>query len=500
MSDGRLKTAKLNMKISLLCQFVTVVCGIVIPRYMITAFGSELYGATAAITQFLAYVTLLEGGIGGVARASLYKPLADNDNDKICEIFWELKKFFNIIGCIFIVYMIGIALSFKYISDIKSIDWITTFVLVVVISISTMGQHFIGISNAVVLQAAQKIYITNITSTITTIINTCMIIVLVNCGCGIITVKLVSSCVFLLRPIILSVYVKKNFGVKKVDKRTNHLKNKWDGLGQHISFFLHSNVDIVILTLFGNLSLVAVYSIYKMVVGNIQNIIVSFTSGMEAYFGDMLAKNESEILDKRFRMYEICTSTVSTILIAVTTILIIPFVRIYTAGVDDVNYIQPLFAVMMALASYLYCIRQPFHAVIIAAGHFKETNLAAYGEVFINVVLSVILVSKFGLVGVAIGTVVAVLFRFIYYIYYLSNNIMFRTCSIAIRQISLNGLLLSGSVVGLFIIENYMNIATYVHWIVIGVISTVLVSALVLLVNYLIYKEEYSNAIKAFLK
>lgn len=81
MVNIRQVRAKLNIVMSLMTQIVAMLCGFVIPQLMISAFGSEAYGATSSITQFLAYITLLEGGIGGVARAALYKPLADHDTE-----------------------------------------------------------------------------------------------------------------------------------------------------------------------------------------------------------------------------------------------------------------------------------------------------------------------------------------------------------------------------------------------------------------------------------
>lgn len=203
------KKAKLNIATSLLGQFVTLVCGLIVPGLMIRSFGSEVYGATASIAQFLSYITLLEGGIGGVARAALYKPLADNNIRAISRVQSEIQRFFRAVGYIFTAYVLIIACSFKYISHMDALDWTTTFLLVLVISISTFGQYFIGISNSVLLQAAQKTYITQILNSLTVILNTVSIIILVKLGCSIITVKLVSSCIFVLRPVALWLYVKK---------------------------------------------------------------------------------------------------------------------------------------------------------------------------------------------------------------------------------------------------------------------------------------------------
>ena len=72
--------------------------------------------------------------------------------------------------------------------------------------------------------------------------------------------------------------------------------------------------------------------------------------------------------------------------------------------------------------------------MIIAAGHFKQTKIAAYGEAILNLTVSIILVFNFGLIGVAIGTVIATLFRFVYYAYYLSKNIFYRSISRFIKR------------------------------------------------------------------
>ena len=105
MADTREKRAKLNITTSLFNQFVTLICGLIIPRILLEAFGSEAYGATNSITQFLGYITLLEGGIGGVARAALYKPLAEKNIYKISQVMYEIKRFFRIIAYIFIPYV-----------------------------------------------------------------------------------------------------------------------------------------------------------------------------------------------------------------------------------------------------------------------------------------------------------------------------------------------------------------------------------------------------------
>lgn len=491
LSDTREKRAKLNIVVSLGCQMLTLLCGLIVPHLMIGCFGSEAYGATASIAQFLAYITLLEGGIGGVARAALYKPLAEQNIRVISEIVGEIRRFFRIVGYIFAAYVLILACCFKNISNIECLDWLSTFLLVIVISISTFAQYFIGISYSVLLQSAQRTYITSIINISVTILNVLMIVALIYLNSNLILVKLVSSCVFVLRPILMWVYVRRNFQLIKCDgKGKNYLRQKWDGLGQHIAYFLYSNTDMAVLTVLADLKTVAVYSVYYMVVSQIENFTTSFSTGMEAIFGDMLAKDEMKTLQKTFGYYETLISMIATVLYSVTAVLIVPFVRLYTLGVTDTNYIVPIFSILLIAASTISCLRKPYHNIVIAAGHFRQTSIAAYGEAVINIVLSVLLVIRLGLIGVAIGTLVATTFRLLYYVFYLSKNIFNRKISWFIRRELVN----TGSCITIYLLGSlvgrHWNFSGYVMWILCGVIVTFIAIIITMIANGIFYKDD----------
>lgn len=501
MADVRATKAKKNIVVSFGCQIVTLLCGFIVPKLMLDAFGSEVYGAASSITQFLAYITLLEGGIGGVARAVLYKPLANHDMQAISAIVGEVKRFFQVIAGIFLVYVLFLACGFKSISQLESMDWISTFLLVLAISISTFGQYFIGISNSILLQAAQKSYITNMVNIVGTVLNTICIIVLVWLDCNIIVVKLVSSVIFFMKPVTLWLYVRKCYKIVRVPKTEKiYLTQKWSGLGQHIAYFLHSNTDIVVLTCLADLKVVAVYSVYHMVISHIQNLASSFVAGMEALFGDMLAKDEQEQLHKTFGLYETIISVMSLLLFATTAVLIVPFVRIYTAGITDANYYAPVFAMLLTLSSLLYCLRMPYHSMVIAAGHFKQTSVAAYGEATINVGLSVLLVWRLGLIGVAIGTITATAFRFVYYVFYLSQKIFYRNISLFIKRMLIN----AGTFVMVFVIGRLaisgIAIDNYLTWALCGVLVAGISGAVTLVVHLLFYRDDCMKLLKRFIR
>lgn len=501
MKDSRKSKAQKNIVFSLGSQMITLVCGLIVPQLLLTTYGSETYGAVSSITQFLSYIALLEGGIGGVARAVLYKPLAEQDIEKISAVLYEIKRFFHVIACIFAVYVLVLAFGYKSISGLESLDWLSSFALVLAISFSTFGEYFIGISNEILIQASQRSYIKHGIAILVTILNTIMVIVLIHAGYGLVFVKFVSSCVFFLRPILHWLYIKKNYKlVTPVNTKTEYLEQKWSGLGQHIAYFLHSNADIVILTLCSNLKSVAIYSVYNMVVSNMQKLTISFTSGMEALFGDMLAKEEDAELNKAFNHYETIISLITMTLFSITAVLLVPFIQLYTVQINDAEYFEPVFGVLLTLAAVLYCIRLPYHALVIAAGHFRQTNKVAYLEVILNVSLSVFLVRDWGLAGVAFGTVVATAVRLVYYVVYLSQNILYRNVSLFLKRFMVNAVsFLLIQALG-EIIVSYNPIETYLQWFLAAVMVGIATLLVIFSINFMFYYREFQPVIRKFLK
>lgn len=480
-------------------QLVAIVSGMLIPQFMIGSYGSNVYGATSSISQFLSYVTLLEGGIGGVARAELYQPLAQNNKKDISRIYNTVVRYFRIIGILFLVYTFILACVYPQMADVSFFSTDYTFFLVIVISISTIAQYFWGIVNLTLLNADQKRYISNVVMIVTTAVNALMVIVLVKCGYDILTVKLCSSCIFVLRPVFFSWYVKKHYQLDagaKGDKTV--LKQKWTGIGQHLAYYLHTNTDVAVLTICADMKSVAVYSVYNLVVSSIRNIVTSLTGGMEAIFGELIAKKENKELARIYQHYELILSFSSLVLFGTAAILIIPFVKLYTKDFTDAQYIQPLFAFVVLITEAINCIFLPCCTLPIAANKFKETRWGAYGEALINIVVSCLLVVWNPLLGVAIGTAVSVLYKNLFYFFYVSRNILHISFRQGKNYLLYILVLLVLTIAGSLLI-NTISIDSMIEWVVWGVLTVSGMAAAVFAFYTLIYGRQFLEVAKSLL-
>lgn len=489
----RSKKAIKNIIASLLQQVSNIISNLIIPRAIIGAYGSSVNGLISSITQFLSYITLLEAGIGPVIKAALYKPIANKDKYEIEKILKSSQKFFRVIAAIFIIYLIVLCFIYPLIVS-SEFEGAYTVSLILIIAISTFAEYFFGMVYRLYLQAEQKTYVASIIQILTIVLNTVLVVLLIGVGASIQLVKLVSAFVFVLRPILQNIYVKKKYNIKiKNVKEKYELKQKWDGLAQHIASVVHNNTDIAILTIFSGTIEVSVYTVYSLIIKGIKNMVQALTGGVDASFGDMIAKGEKDNLNRSFRIYELFYFTLITVVYTIAMVMILPFIKVYTMGITDANYYRPTFAILITLAEFVWAIRLPYSGITLAAGHFKETKRGAWIEAFTNLILSTILVFKFGIIGVAIGTLVSMIIRTFEFMYHTSEYILQRGQKENIKRVVIVIIeILILTLLG-FYISNYFIVKSYITWIILATIVGIITLLVVSLINGIAYRKDLKD-------
>lgn len=424
MAKSRGKKLILNTFSSLLLQIVSVISGFILPRLILGAYGSNVNGLVNSVTQFLGVVTLLDLGVGAVVESSLYKPLASNNTEQISKVYVSASKFFKRLAMILLVYVCVLLFVYPLIVN-KDFGFFYSATLIAAICISSFAQYYFGIVNSLLLSADQKGYIQYTAQIITIILNTIACAVLIYLGCSIQIVKLTTSIVFLLKPLYLVLYVKKHYSIDKSIKYTEEpIKQKWNGMAQHFAAYVLSGTDSIVLTLFSTLANVSIYSVYHLAIAGVRSALLSMTNGFQSLIGEMLAKKETEKLNNFFGYVEWFLHTGTTLVFGCTGVLLVSFVKVYTNGIDDADYIQPLFAVLITIANAGHCLRLPYNILILAAGHYKQTQSNYIIAMIMNIVISIATVKLWGLVGVAIGTLVAMIYQTVWMAWYDSKNII----------------------------------------------------------------------------
>lgn len=474
----RSRKALYNSISALLLEFISIICGFILPRVILSAFGSAYNGLTTSITQFLSVVTLLRAGVGGVTRAALYKPLAENNMDRVSAIVNATQKFMKKIAWIFAMGLV--AFSFVYPFVVRdSFEYWFSFALVLLMGIATFVQYYFAITYQMLLIADQQQYITAIVQSFTLLLNLIVSIVLIKNGCGIHIVKLGSAAVYCLNPLITVIYIKRKYKLDKhVIPDNSAISQRWDAFAHQIAAYIQENTDVMVLTVFSTIAEVSVYSVYYMIANGVKKLLATFTAGIEALFGNMIALNDYDGLRRNMVRIEYILFSIGTIAYSCLFILVIPFVKVYTSGITDANYARPVFALVLTASQFVGCVRTPYQNLIDAAGHFKQTRNSAIIEATINITISVLAVVKFGLLGVAIGTLVSTMYRSIYLMMYASKNILQKMPLGFIKRILVSLLEITTIYTLTKLIVN-INVTDYFLWfayaIVVGIISCIVV-------------------------
>ena len=163
-------------------------------------------------------------------------------------------------------------------------------------------------------------------------------------------------------------------------------------------------------------------------------MITSISGGIIPTLGHAYVSGDKGKLNAIFDKYELIIYMATFFLFVLGGILITPFVLIYTKGINDANYYQPVLGWIMIMAEFMFCIREPYVNMAYCANKFKEISKYAYIEAIINIVLSIIFVIKFGIIGVAIATFMAMTYRTIAHIFYLKDNILHRSIGKSLKN------------------------------------------------------------------
>lgn len=477
---------KLNTISSLIFEVVTIICGFILPRLIMSQYGSNINGLVNSITQFIGIITFLELGVGKVVQSALYKPLAENDKDQISKIVVSGRSFFNRIALIMAVYVVFLFVVYPFISG-QQFGWLYTSTLLAAMSISSFAQYYFGIVDRLLLTADQKGYIQYTAQTITLILNTVACVILIKLGCSIHVVKLTTSLIFLLRPIYLSWYVRKHYDIDyKIKYEGEPIKQKWNGMAQHIAYTVLNDTDTIVLTVLGTFSEVSIYAAYNLVVAGVKKLFTSMMNGVEAYLGNLWAIKDEERLQTTFGWTEWVVHTAVIFVFGCTGFLIVPFIQVYTKGVTDANYIQPLFAGLIVAAHACHCLRLPYNLMIFAAGHYKQTQNNYIIATIMNIVISVACVKQWGLVGVAIGTLVSMLYQTIWMAFYNAKNLVKRSIKIFAKQCVVDALTVCCYAV--IPLARRLTTVSYISWVILAIETAAIFLVISVMVNFVFYR------------
>ena len=432
------KKIKLNLIIGIVGEILTILLGIIVPRFILTSYGSEINGLIHSVAQIYSYIGLLEAGVGVATLQALYKTVGQNNLEATNAILSATNKFYRKTG-IWYLFAILIFSSIYPLFINSDIPIITIILIIFVNGIGNVIQYFFQAKYFLLLEAEGKEYIKASLMIFTNLFKNISRIVLMSYAFDVVFVQSIAMCVSLIQMIFITLYINKKY--KWIDlsvpPNIDALSQSGNVLIHQISGLVFNNTDCIVLTIFCGLKTVSVYSMYALLIGMVQTAFLTVARSFVFSLGQAFHGDRNKFI-KLYDCYELYYLAFTFALFSIANVFILPFMRLYTQGIKDVDYIDNALPLLFISSSLLSCSRAAPSNLVSWAGHFKKTQGRAILEAIINIVVSLIAVKVWGIYGVLIGTISALFYRTNDFIIYANMKILNRKPWISYYKIVVN--------------------------------------------------------------
>lgn len=411
MASRKKQTLK-NITVAFFSNILIYVLSLFTSRVIKERLGLDILGLNGVLANVISILSLTELGIGGVITFALYEPLAHQNKELIKSIMAFYKKAYRIIAIV--VAVIGLVLLPLVPSLIKSSDFSNRYIVMVyLLFLANSVLSYLWVYKRTLIVADQKNYVVTIVGLVYTYaLKISQLFAVFFTSNYILFLVIQMVCTLIYNLVISSV----------CDKLYPFLKDKAEKLPQEQvqlivkkikALFFHSlgtvvifGTDNILISYFCGITEAGRYTSYLSIVNMIGTIVVIVFDNLRDSLGNFLVTETRERKRELFNNLFFMNQTLVSIFSICLLLLLTPFVQLWF-GTDTVlpNYV----VASMVFCFYLQKSMLTTGGMKSSAGLFEQDRFIPIYESFVNLVASILLANKFGIVGIVWGTIISTL-------------------------------------------------------------------------------------------
>lgn len=391
--------------------FINTAMGYICRMVFVRCLSAEYLGINGLFTNILSMLSLAELGIGGAIGFALYKPLAEQNEDKIATLMRFYGKAYKVIGLIvagiglFMLPFLNVIITQQ--PDIEE----SLYVIYLVYLFNTSSTYFFSYRSAL-LTAAQRHYIVlGVNYTVTILQSIIQIPVLLITHNYMLYLGVQTLGIFI-NNVIVSWWAKKDYPY--ITKKTVHPLSKDEKKGLFINVkaltinklctILVNNTDNIVLTYFGGLVSVGIASNYVVLVNTLSSLTSQLFNGLTASIGNLNAIESEEKKSNFFKCLNLANFWIfgwGAIGIAFVSgdLVKLCFGNSYVLGIS-----VPL---ILAINFYIVGMQNAVYAYKNTMGLFRYGQYLLLFTAAINLILDIVLGKRLGVFGIYLATAIA---------------------------------------------------------------------------------------------
>lgn len=391
---------------------INVVLGLVYRSFFLRVLTAEYLGINGLFTNILAVMSIAELGITNSIMFRMYKPIKENDIKQIAQIIAFLKKAYRLIMisifCFGIVLLPFLKLLISDASEIPA-D-VNLYVVYLIFMFQTLSSYFFNYKQ-IILSADQRQYFLSVCTLLTNIARYAAQFGILWFTRNYVLTLLIGICVTVFSNFLISYYASRSYkevmnykGRISSELKKNVLNDVKATALHRIGGKIVTSTDSIIISKYVSLTAVGFYSNYSFIIVNLENIIAQALGAFVASIGNAnvtLTKKDNYKIFKKLQYACLSVSLTTTVCLFVLTE---PFIQLW---VGSEMLLSKGVLIFLCLDYYFTISRQICLSFTNATGLFVKDKLRPVIQSVINLVVSIILVNRMGLVGVFIGTVIS---------------------------------------------------------------------------------------------
>lgn len=405
-----------NVIVAFISNGITIVASFIAQMFFAKYLGKEYLGLNGLFTNIVSMLSIVELGIGTSLVYHLYKPLAEKKHEEIKSLMNFYKKSYTLISII--IFALGIILMPFLKLLVETTLPINIYIIFMLFVVEASCSYLLSYKRSI-LYANQENYIINIIKIVYVVsLNTAQIIFLYLTKNYII--YLIIKILFrIIENILITIYANKKHpyikekNIQKIDKNLKKdILQKVKGLFLHkIGGYIVLGTDNIIISKFINLVSVGIYSNYTLIINGIKSLFSQVFNSVTSSVGNLLIEKK---YDKSLEIYKniqfinfwlACFCSIAFFIISK------PFISIWL-GKDFLFNYNVVFVLMIQL--YLDIYGYTIGAFKNGGGIFYEDRWSSIIQSIVNIIFSITLVLKFGIIGVVIGTILSYMVLYLY--------------------------------------------------------------------------------------
>lgn len=416
-----LKTAKIGIFfffISILVQFFS-------RKIFLDNLGDDFIGLETTLRSVLGFLNLAELGIGTAIGFTLYKPIFDKNYSEINRIIALLGVLYKKIGYLIIAVGVIVSLFFPLIFANTPFSFTLIYFVFYSFLFSSLLSYFMNYHISL-LGADQKLYIVQgyfQTFNIIRIILQAITAIYLKNFYLYVSLELVFSLIysFVLRRKVKQEYPwliinseEKDSIIKEYPEIIKKIKQVFI---HKASTFVKSGTDYILVYALVNLKSVAFFGNYQLIFTKLEGLVKMAFAGTGSAVGNLIAENDEKNIKKVFWELIALQYFIAGFFSMVLYFVMEPFIMLWL----DESYILEKSILLLLIGNFfIYQISTPVERFKNAYGLYSDTWAAAT-EAIVNLTISLILGSLWGIEGIISGTLISLIIIVViwkpYYLY-----------------------------------------------------------------------------------